>query len=100
MQGDADQLHRRAMVDECTESVFSNEIRQHIAIVLRSVRSPRARYMHMAKALSFSDVLEKLLVVTQAILFVVQCELSPHEDLIRSFREMYTIPRLKTHGRR
>jgi hypothetical protein len=54
--------------------------------------------MYMAKALGFSDVLEKLLVVTQAVLFVVQCELPPYEDLIRTFREMHTIPRLKTHG--
>jgi hypothetical protein len=56
--------------------------------------------MYMAKALGFPNVLEKLLVVTQAVFFVVQCELPPHEDLIRSFREMYTIPRLKADGRR
>jgi hypothetical protein len=54
--------------------------------------------MYMPKTLGFSNVLKKLLVVTQTVLFVVQCELSPYEDLIRSFWKMYTIPRLKTHG--
>jgi len=48
--------------------------------------------MDMAKTLGFPDIFEKLLVVSQAVLFVVQRELPPHEDLIRSFWEMYSIP--------
>jgi hypothetical protein len=56
--------------------------------------------MWMPKTLGFSNVLEKLLVVTQAVLFVVQRNFPPYEDLIRSSRKMYTIPRLKTHGGR
>lgn len=56
--------------------------------------------MYMPKTLSFSNILEKFLVVSQAVLFVVQRKLPSYEDLIWSFREMYTVPRLKTHGRR
>jgi hypothetical protein len=94
MQRHADELHRSAVIDEGAEGVFRNKVREHIARVFGSVRSPCTGYVLMAKRLGFADVFQKCLVMFQPCLFIVQRKLAPHEDLIWSLREMHAVPRL------
>ena len=56
--------------------------------------------MLMAIRLSFADIFHERLVMAPSRLLVGQRELAPHEDLIRLFRKVHTIPRLQTDGRR
>jgi hypothetical protein len=94
MQRNADELHGSSVIDEGAEGVLRNKVREHIARVFGSVRSPCTGYVLMAERLSFADVFQKCLVMFQSCLFIVQRKLAPHEDLIWSFREMHAIPRL------
>jgi hypothetical protein len=93
MQWNADQLHWRTMINKSAESVFGNKVREHVAIIFGSVRSPGACDMFVAEALGFPDIFEELVMVAGTIL-VLQRELSPHENFIRPTWEMYTVPRL------
>ena len=100
VQRDTDKLHRSAVIDEGPECMLRDEVREHKARIFGSVCSPGTCHMLMAKRLSFADIFQESLVMLQSCLFIVQRELAPHKDLVRSFRKMHAIPRLQTDSRR
>jgi hypothetical protein len=50
--------------------------------------------MFMAKTLGFPDILQKPLMVSETVFFVVHRELPPHENIIGPSWKMYTVPGL------